>query len=134
MGRILRATLAALLVAVSLGCAAAPAAGPEDSEVRRDLIGEADLAPLQNLDALQAIQRLRPAWLQGRGTGTFSQRSQEAVRIYLDRVPFGGPQSLRTVPVRNLQEIRYLDSRRATLEFGTDHVGGAILLTTRGAR
>jgi hypothetical protein len=38
------------------------------------------------------------------------------------------------VPVRTVQEIRFLDSRMATLEFGTDHGLGAILVTTKRGR
>lgn len=129
------ATLAALLLTLLTGCGSAPAATEsQDAASSRDVIGEAELGEMESLDALQALQRLKPAWLQGRGTGTFRMSGQEAVRVYLDRVPYGGPESLRSIPVRNIQEIRYLDSRRATLTFGTDHVGGAILITTRRGR
>jgi hypothetical protein len=45
---------------------------------------------------------------------------------------YGELQSLRQIPVSQVKEIRYLDFNAATLQFGTGHSGGIILVITKG--
>jgi hypothetical protein len=42
-----------------------------------------------------------------------------------------GIEALRDLPVEVVQEIRYMNSRDATMQYGTDHGSGAILVTTK---
>lgn len=124
----LRLLLAALALA---GCASG---GGSSGGGSRDVVTEAQLANMEALNAFEALQRLKPAWLRSRGTSTLTDPAREGIRVYLDRVPVGDTEALKTVPVRTVQEIRFLDSRMATLEFGTDHGLGAILVTTKRGR
>lgn len=122
--------LCALLV-VS-GCATG-GGGSSDSESSggRFLLTEADLAEVEGLDAHDAIRRLRPNWLRYRGQAVLVGTDRESLRVYVNRNFFGDADSLKQLFVRDIQEIRYLDARQATLRFGTDHTVGAILVTTR---
>lgn len=116
------------LVPLAWGCASGPTS---QSSGNRNLITTEDLATTEDLNVLQAIQRLRPQWLQARGVGSFRAGGREGVRVYVDQVPTGGAEVLRTLQVRDVQQIRYLDARTATTRFGTDHANGAIMVTTR---
>lgn len=80
------------------------------------------------MNAFQAIQLLQPQWLRVRGVDSFFGSNE--VVVYLDGVRRGGPDVLRGINTVNLQEIRRLDSRQATTQFGTGHPSGAILLIT----
>jgi hypothetical protein len=44
---------------------------------------------------------------------------------------YGELASLKNIQVTTIEEIRYLDSNAATLQFGTGHSGGIILVLTK---
>ncbi len=90
----------------------------------RNLITESELAELPELDALQAIERLRPRWL----------------RQPLGRSPVpvlnGTPQRsasmsvLRSIRVADVRQMRYMSASDATTRYGTGFDGGAIIIET----
>ena len=83
----------------------------------------AELEGLGKLDALQAVQRLRPRWLQSRGDGQPT--------LYVDGAPRGNVEDLRFMPSDQIEQIDYLSASDATNRFGTGHQGGAILVVSR---
>lgn len=94
-----------------------------------DVLTRAQLEEVDHLTAWDAVRRFRPLWLRtARGQDTFSA-DRGTIRVYVDDVFMGGPEILRDEDARDIQEIRYLDSRQATTRFGTDHPSGAIMIT-----
>lgn len=124
------AVLAALTLAAG-ACATVPPATISTHAEERDAVHEHDLARHERLDTFQALQRLRPHWLSSRGQSALVEPAREGVRVYLDGMPGGDVSFLRRIPVSTVGEIRFLDSRQATLRFGTGHASGALLVTTR---
>ena len=110
------------------GGSSATATGSRD----RNLLTRADLEGMDELNAYQAIRRLKPTWLRYRGQAVLTGPDRESLRVYVNRSFFGDAESLSTLMVRNIREIRFLDARQATLRFGTDHTVGAIVVTTGG--
>ena len=80
---------------------------------------------MANLSAYDAVQRLRPRWLQLRG-GT-----DIPPVVFLDGSNMGGPETLRTIQASSVREMRYRDGRDATTRYGTGYGGGVIEVTTR---
>lgn len=121
---------AATLLMLAAGCAST---GSEERDRQpRDVLTRAQLDAVDHLTAFDAIRRFKPLWLRTeRGQDSFVSQGRRGLRVYIDRVFFGGVESLRNIDVRNVEEIRFLDKRKATTEFGTDHAEGAILITTR---
>lgn len=122
-----RMVLGAVALVIGLtGCASAGGggtSGPRSSPTRLVLEDLQDEAVMQ-LDAYQAIQRLRPRWLQTRGTTN--------PMLYVDGVQRGtNLGELRSIRVADVQQMQYLSANDASTRFGTGHGGGAILLTTR---
>ena len=103
-------------------------AGPSPS---RWVIGQAELETVQSLSALQAIERLRRPWLSTRGPVSLDNQDQAGIKVYLDGSPRGGMEQLATMRANQLSEIRFLNSREATMRFGTGHPDGAILLVSK---
>ncbi|MGH7476389.1 MAG: hypothetical protein ACRELD_08870 [Longimicrobiales bacterium] len=120
------------LVVLALAACASSGRGGSDSAASSgaDVLSESQLADIDNLNAFEALQRLRPMWLRQRGVDSFGGGRPEGIRVYVDGVLEGGVATLRAISVRNVSEIRFLDSRQATLRFGTDHGDGAILVRT----
>jgi len=119
-----RTLVAALaLSAVVTGCASGGAGGDGTPRASRDRIVAEELAPLQQLNAFEVVQRLRPAWLR--------IRAGNLPAVVLDGTPLeGGTETLRTYRVGEIRELRYLSPADATMRFGTGYPAGAILIIT----
>lgn len=133
--RITGRTIKGLVCAIFLlsGCSAySRSAGSESVSRDRYVLTRTELDGMDQLNAIEAIRRLRPQWLQYRGTSVLIGPNREGLRVYVDRNFFGEAESLSTLMVGVIREIRYMNARQATLRFGTDHTVGAILVTTGG--
>jgi outer membrane cobalamin receptor len=51
--------------------------------------------------------------------------------VYLDGAKYGDTQSLKLINGEHVSRVQYLNGSEATTRYGTDHVGGAILITTK---
>lgn len=117
------------------GCASSTGGGAatQQSSSRthgsRDRITQEELATIDVQNALQAVQRLRPTFLQTRGGGTMSitQGPQDVV-VYVDQTRMGGPSTLAQIPITDVKEIQYLSATDATQRYGTGHGAGAIIV------
>lgn len=92
---------------------------------------ELENSPAKN--AYEAIRLHRPMFLASRRTGEEADQMRTAAlpAVYLNGMYYGEIESLRTIHVMEIQEVRYLDAREATMIYGTGHIAGAILVTTR---
>lgn len=125
---------AAVLVGIAWAgaCATAGAPASGDRGDDRDVLTRAQLEEVSYLNAYDAVQRLKPIWLRTeRGQDSFITQGRRGLRVYVDGIPYGEKESLRTIQVQTIEEIRYLDKREATRRFGTDHSEGALLILTR---
>jgi hypothetical protein len=76
-----------------------------------------------------AIQALRPIWLQTRGTNTLMATSTQ-VQVYLDNNRLGGIETLSTINLSSIVYIRHYDGVEATARWGLDHGQGVIYVST----
>jgi hypothetical protein len=122
--------LTALLLALAFGVAGCAAGSGGGSSARpagstADRIGRAELQEADNLDGLEAIQRLRRQWLQGRG----GAMGASPVVLYIDGTKRQSLDDLRIYRTTEIQQIDYMNSNDATTRYGTGHGGGAIIVT-----
>lgn len=122
-----RTRLLFLFAVVVLGSACASSGQPGQSRPRRssNLITADELSELSVSSAYEAVQRLRPAWLQARG------RSGLPV-VYRNNTRWGdNPTSLESIRIDAIREMRFLSASDATTRYGTGFTGGVILVVTR---
>ena len=105
------------------GCASGGGAGGGGGSGPNRLTAE-DLVDVQQLDAYQAIQRLRSRWLRGRGGQTPNVIVDGSARP-------GGLDALATIRTSDVEEIQFLSANDASLRYGTGNSGGAIVITTK---
>jgi hypothetical protein len=147
-GRVVFALMAA---AMALGCASSgssgsglgggSAGGSRSSSGGQDIITEADInsRAADASNALQVIQKLRPQMLRGRGLAVLPNEGRTAAeatgaslpKVYIDNIAYGDLNSLSNVNASQIHEIRYLNARDATTQWGTGHLGGVILVLTK---
>jgi hypothetical protein len=100
-----------------------------------DVLTAEEIATTTALTAYDAISLRRPFFLKSRGMRSLHEapagQTVEYPVVYLDRMYFGDLESLKTIPVTTIDEIRYLDFNAATVQFGTGHSGGIVLVITR---
>lgn len=118
-----------LALVAAAGCATASAGSGEDGEPARgssSLIIRAELEPLHQLSAYQAVERLRPRWLR--------QRLGRIPRVVVEGNPGQGLDILRSIRATDIRQMRFLAARDATTRWGTGYDGGAIVVELLGSR
>lgn len=119
-----------LLVLAPVGCAPAAGTGSSASAAmggRRasNRIDAAELESVSELDAYEAISRLRPAWLRAGSRGSMPE-------VILDGSPQrGGLDVLRSLRAADVSGLELMSASDATTRFGTGYTNGAIVATTK---
>lgn len=135
-----RVVVAAFAVAVSLGCSsggttASASGAPRQAARTADVITQDEIGTRASdaTNALQIVQKLRPQMLRSRGVVSPSDPNGQSTlpTVYVDNVMFGAIESLSNINASQVREIRYINARDATTQWGTNHIGGVILVTTR---
>jgi hypothetical protein len=89
----------------------------------REVLMSDEIAKANVSTAYEAVSRLRPYFLQTRGTAY--------PIVYVDNVRYGDVTSLREIAVQNIDRIEYISASDATTRFGTGHAGGVIMVIMR---
>jgi hypothetical protein len=110
-----------LLCLLLAGCASGSTGGGGGGG---DVLATEDLATVSNLSLYDAIQRLRPRWLQARA-------GQPLPQVMMNGSQMGGVEVLRGMQATDVSSVRFLDAQDATTRFGTGYTGGAIELVSR---
>jgi len=133
-----RVVMAAVAAVLSLGCGSsggATGSGSRPRPVARDLILDAEIAgrAADATNALQIIEKLRPQMLTSRGLASPGDDTGESTRpkVYMDNIFYGDVATLRDVMASHIKEIRFVNARDATTQWGTGHMGGVILVVTK---
>ena len=130
--------LTALALGGVAGCASSSGGGAATQQSQqsssrthgsRDRITQEELANIDVQNALQAVQRLRPQFLQTRGGASQSiTQGPVDIVVYVDQTKMGGPSTLAQIPISDVKEIQYLSATDATQRYGTGHGAGAIIV------
>lgn len=107
------------------GCASGGGGPARPAGASANRIVTAELETLQQFDAYQAVERLRPRWLQARVGLT------GPTMLYVDGAPGGTAEDLRQLRASEVTQMEYMGSSDATTRYGSGHDGGAIIVRTR---
>jgi hypothetical protein len=95
-----------------------------------NLITREQLAGLEAMSAFDAIQRLRPTWLQSRGPTSLTG-GPTMPRVHINQSRTGSIDELRSIPVTEVELMEFKSASDATTEYGTGYPGGVIEVSTR---
>ncbi len=111
-----------------LACGTTQGTGPRrlTGVLTADEIGEAAVNT-----AYEAVQLTRPRWLTRRSSPTMGNPAPTPPVVYLDGIRIGDISELERLRAEVVERMEYLSPSDATNRFGTNHTGGAILVTTR---
>ena len=125
-----RLTLPLILVAASLSTACATGSSgtsSSDSGSRFDVITREQLAEIQateDISLYDAVRRLHPNWLRGRGTSA-------PVMVHFNGARLGGAGELRRFRISDVQYVEHMEGPQATQRFGTGYGAGVLLVFGR---
>lgn len=118
-----------LLTATAIGCA--PTAGSARVRDNNVLTAE-EMAASQMTTAYDAIRNLRPTFLRTRGPHTLQPGGGvQTAHVFLDGQKYGDIETLKTMSVQTVREIRYLSASDATTRYGIGYTNGVIEVYTR---
>lgn len=120
-----------LLLLGAVACASGSGGAAGAPPIQRDVLLADEIQRTAAVTAYDAVRQLRPEWLRRRGRSSIQNATAEVLVVYLDGTRFGGPETLRSVAIGSVLEIRHLDASNATTRFGTGHAGGALLVRTK---
>ena len=123
----MRKGTAVFLMVFALACSSGKVGRRPAPDLTTITTAELQATTFQN--AFDIVQALRPNWLRLHGATSFNRN--EFVRVYLDDSLLGNPEQLRSISVRSIASMRYLDGVAATQRWGLDHGQGAIVVSTR---
>jgi hypothetical protein len=120
-----------LVLLVGLAGCASTGDGERAARQHRNILTEEQIQASQHLTAFDAVRTLRPSWLRDRPLSVTNPEGAEVV-VYVDGVRMtGGVETLRQVRAETVVRMEFMSSSDATTRFGTGHMGGAILISTR---
>lgn len=121
-----------LLAAASCGGRTPPAREPSPRAARSaaDRISREEIQRGHWANAYDLIENLRPRWLRAHGPDTILG-DQVVVQVHLDASRLGGIETLRGIPVGDIESIEWVDPVSAAARWGADHANGTIVISTR---
>lgn len=124
----MRSSLAIAWVAILVAMPAC-AGGPQPGTVTgfdRNTITPEELGQRSFYSAYDAVETLRPGWLNKRG-------QDGDIQVYVDDNHVGGLEVLRRIRLPSVYLMRHMDGIQAAARYGDGHELGVILVSTRAA-
>lgn len=96
------------------------------------MISRAELDAAGSVSVYDAVLRLRPGFLRGRGpTSVVNRAARTLPVVFLNDVEYGELESLHRLPASRIEEVRYYSGPEAATKFGSTYGAGAIALKAR---
>lgn len=123
----------AALLAVAAACGTRQVSSDPYPRTNRSVLTLEEIQAAKGIGwtAHDLVAQLRPEYLRSRGTSSLRDLRPPTATVYLDGVRYGNVETLRTMSGDQIESIQYINAADATTRFGTDHVGGALLIKTR---
>lgn len=115
-----------LLIVAACATASSGGSGRSTNELLRE-----EILQLQVVTAYQAVERARPQWLNSRASPTPTSPDGAEPVVYIDGIRAGDLGELVQIRADVVVRMEYMRPSDATSRYGTNHQGGAILVTTR---
>ena len=108
-------------IAATLGCASAGAA--PGTRRSANVITADEIAATNTTTAYEAVEKLRPSFLQSRGSN-LSGSDNGLADVYVGLQRYGDVNALRNIPALEVQEIRFYKGAEAATKYGMQNPTG----------
>jgi hypothetical protein len=118
-----------LLLIVTAACASTSQGGRTAGRRDARSLSAEEIRMSSASNMYDVIRSQRPEWLIKRGQTSINLEGD--IVVYIDNVALGGPESLKSIDVQSVQNVRFLTASEAQMRYGVGHMHGAIVVTTR---
>lgn len=127
--------LTLILISLSVGCGGTGLIARTESDRGQHrspgLVTGSDVREAGGRSALDGVRLLiRPPSMTGRAPATFRNPLGDPPVVYLDGVRLTDIRTLDQIHYTTLKSMRFLDASSASIRYGTNHFGGALVVTT----
>lgn len=112
-------------------CSSSKGGSTKKARYDRYFLSYTDVLSSTENNAYEFIRNKRSFWLRSNETSQFKNPQSKTAAVYVDGNRWGGVEALRSIPLGQIMNIEYLRPQDATLRFGLDHGGGAILISIK---
>ncbi len=119
---------AVFVLATAIACASSQTSRSRETG---NLITQDEIVAANAGNVYEVIQRLRPQFLRTRGSVSIRDATPPRPVVYVDGMQYGSLDVLWQFPASRIQTIEYIPARDATTRWGSGHMGGVIMLTTK---
>ena len=117
-----------VLVAVLVACASSGIGTASAS----NMISRTELDAAGSATVYDAVMRLHPNFLRGRGpTSIVNSSARTVAAVFVNETEYGEIESLRRFPAAQVEQVRYYSGPEATTKFGSSYGSGVIALKMR---
>jgi hypothetical protein len=119
------------LLFVALGLVVGACAANPEGSVRGsgDIMSREEILAANRGNLYEVIEMSRPQWLRMRSEQSVTRNG--GILVYMDDVRYGDLNSLRTIPARDIQQVRRYNATAASQRWGPGHSEGVIAISTR---
>ena len=122
-------TVALLLTAIA--CSSSTLARESTPRPSPNLITADEISKTSVQNALEVVQKLRPAMLRRATISSANAQSRGEIVIYIDNTRYGPVDNLRQIPSSSIALVRYFSASESQLKWGSGHPGGVIEVVTK---
>ena len=124
--------LAATVIAAGLAACSSSTLGSEMKATSGpNLITAEEISKASVQNALEAVQKLRPAMLRRTQAASANAQSRGEIVAYIDNNRYGPVEQLRQIPASSIFAVRYFSASESQLKWGSGHPSGVIEVITK---
>ena len=130
--RLIAAVAAAGLFATACSSSGTPAPST-GGRPAPNLSTQDEIAKASVQNALEVVQKLRPAMLKRPTVASANAQSKGELVVYVDNTRFGSGavENLRQIPASTIAAVRYFSASESQMKWGSNHPGGVIEVLTK---
>lgn len=119
------------LVVGSVGACSMSSSGQTASSSDRNTVSREELAATNSATVYEALERVRPQWLNTRGPVSMTDSQEARPNVYMNGTRVGELEYLREVYVVDVRELRFWPAGEASARFGMGNPRGVIEIIPR---
>lgn len=120
-----------ILSSLLIFCIGCSSGGGTKSGSSRDPLKAAEILASGAPTAYEAVQMRRPMWFSSRGLKSSMTSGSRTPLVYMNGMKYGELEALRNIAAESISEVRFITAEDATIQFGTGHSSGVIMVTTK---
>lgn len=120
-----------LFVSALAGCSAAMAGSGSGQTSNGNILTYKDMVATNASNVYEAVARLRPSWLNGRGPISATNSQEARANVYMDGTLQGDVSYLSNLRIDDVAQLRFYSTGEAAARFGMNNPAGVIEVTRR---